>query len=157
MNPPKAPFARETLIRDAYSSNLLTYRPLEKLIKCEVTYQTAAVRADMRTVDRTGLIREWEFKLIADYSALGQILTYLALARREYKFERQIRGVIAAFSIPPLVSQTIETLNLGIELILIPNHLRAAGGIPMLPIGVAPSNAGLFIPNTSHLISPQSI
>jgi hypothetical protein len=84
----------------------------------------------MRTVDKTQLLREWEFKIHADYRALGQILTYIALARRERDFARVVRGVIAAFDFQPEVRLAIEVLNLGIELVILPPWMAAAGGIP---------------------------
>jgi hypothetical protein len=152
METPQSKFAHETRIRDVFSNNLTIHRPLERLVKREVKYANSLVRADMRTVDQDDLLREWEFKLVANYSALGQILTYLSLIRREYKFKRQIRGVIAAFVIPPLIEETIETMNLGIELVRIPNSLRAAGNIPTLYGAAQQANQGLFIPNTNHLI-----
>jgi RecB family endonuclease NucS len=152
---PTLAFAHETHIRNAYSTNLSFYRPLEALIKREVSYSMAPVRADMRTVDQDDILREWEFKLTADYSALGQILTYVALARREYKFQRQVRGVIAAFQIPGLVRETIETMNLGIELVSIPYYLCAAGNVPLNMVSISLPPIGLFIPNTNHLILPH--
>lgn len=156
MIPPNDSFAHETRIRDAYSARLATYRQKELLVKREVTYKAASVRADLRTVDEHDLLREWEFKLVADYSALGQILTYVALARREFQFERQIRGVIAAFEIPALIKETVETMNLGIELVLIPNSLRAAGLVPFLSPGPSATPSGVFIPYTINITSFQA-
>jgi hypothetical protein len=84
----------------------------------------------MRTIDGTGLLREWEFKIIADYRTLGQILLYIAHARRERQFERPIRGVIAAFTIPIELRIAVEVLNLSIEFVTIPQWMRAAGRVP---------------------------
>src|SRR5262245_3373399 len=89
-------YAYERHVRDLYAERLTELRPGERLVRKELRYSTAARRIDMRTVDRWGVLREWEFKLDADYRALGQLLIYLAHARRESNF-RPIRGVIAAF------------------------------------------------------------
>ena len=88
----------------------------------------SATRADMRTVDRENVLREWEFKLYADYRALGQIIQYVALARLAENF-RVIRGVIAAFEFSPELPKVVEVANLSIELVVIPDWMRGAGGV----------------------------
>ena len=124
-----AVYAHETRIRNAFASVLRDYRKDERLAKKEVTYKEAGARSDMRTVDRQNIIREWEFKIEADYSALGQILVYVALARKEFRHKRLVRGVLAAFSFPENLVYTVEAMNLGIELYTIPGHLQNAGNL----------------------------
>ena len=100
-------------------------------------------RADMRTVDHGQTLREWEFKIEADYSSLGQALVYVALARRASNFERPVRGVVAAFSFPDHIAYANEAMNLGLELVEIPPWLRQAGG----HLGGPPAE-GVVIPST---------
>ncbi|WP_139346979.1 hypothetical protein [Pseudomonas oryzihabitans] len=123
------PDAPEIKIRDYYAININEHRG-ELLIAKEARYSTSSLRADMRTVDSSNIQREWEFKLTADYRALGQIITYVALARQESNFSIQIRGVLAAFEFTPEVQLANEIMNLGIELLILPETMRAAGNIP---------------------------
>jgi hypothetical protein len=125
-------YARECLIRDLYSKRLREFRPAEKLLKTEYTFTGSRVRADMRTIDRADLLRIWEFKIFASYEGLGQVLTYLALARMAAEFARPVKGVLAAFDFQPEVIAAVEVLNLGIELVVIPPKLRLAGGVPVI-------------------------
>src|SRR5689334_5075393 len=125
----KAYYAHECHVRDAYVRSLPALRPDERLVKKELRYAAAARRIDMRTVDRLGTLREWEFKISADYRALGQILIYLSHARRELGF-RPIRGVIAAFEIPDELRVAVEVMSLNIELVTIPRWMRYAGLVP---------------------------
>ncbi|MBJ6146299.1 hypothetical protein [Hymenobacter sp. BT559] len=122
-------YAHETRIRNAFASVLRDYRKNERVAQKEVKYIEAGARADMRTVDHHNIIREWEFKIEADYSALGQILVYVALARKEFQYRRLVRGVLAAFTFPENLVYTIEAMNLGIELYTIPGHLQNAGNL----------------------------
>lgn len=126
-------FERETRIRDYCATNLDMLRPQERVIGKEFAWTYGGVRADLRTVDKDDVLRDWEFKIEADYCALGQILTYVALTRQHTKFQRRVVGVIAAFSFHPLLKQTIETMNLGIELVEIPSYLALAGMVPLDP------------------------
>lgn len=124
---------RECRVRDYYASELAQHRPGELLIARENSYDGTAVRADMRTVDRSNVTRLWEFKISASYEALGQILVYVAMARRAEEAAGShclIRGVIAAFNFQPEVVYTVERLNLSIELVTLPPVLSHAGGIP---------------------------
>lgn len=123
-------YAHECGIRDFYATRLAVERPNERLVRKEARYSTVARRVDMRTIDHVGLLREWEFKIRADYRTLGQILLYVAHARRERQFERPIRGVIAAFTIPSELRIAVEVLNLSIEFVTIPPWMRAAGYVP---------------------------
>lgn len=123
-------YERETRIRDYYAAELDQNRPDERLVARENSYAGTAVRADMRTIDRRNIIRLWEFKIRASYEALGQILVYVAMARRAEGYGRPIRGVIAAFAFQPEVVYTVEGMNLGIELVTLPQVLALAGGIP---------------------------
>ncbi|MET7808805.1 hypothetical protein [Micromonospora chersina] len=123
-------YAHECRIRDLYASRLPEFRPDERLLQTEHTYEESKVRGDMRTIDRDDTIRIWEFKINAGYEGLGQILTYLALARKDVAFQRQVRGVLAAFHIQPEVALAIEVLNLGIEVVILPDKMRLAGAIP---------------------------
>src|SRR3984885_11181270 len=127
--PAEESFARECRIRDLYAARLGEFRPHEKLLKTENTIAGSRVRADMRTVDSRNRLLVWEFKLIASYDGLGQILTYLALERVAANFRRDVRGVLAAFSIQPEIRTAVDVLNLGIELVELPAKLRLAGGI----------------------------
>lgn len=128
--PEEAIFAHECRIRDLYADRLKEFRPSEKLLKTEYKFDGSFVRADMRTVDAFETIRVWEFKLIGSYEGLGQILTYIALARLAEDFSRQVKGVFAAFGFQHEVRMAVEVLNLGVELVTIPAKLRLAGGVP---------------------------
>jgi hypothetical protein len=133
-------YEREGRIRDYYAEELGQHRPGELLIATENGYAGTAVRADMRTIDRGNVIRLWEFKIRASYEALGQILVYIAMARRAEGFDRQVRGVIAAFEFQPEIANAIEIMNLSIELVTLPRVLALAGGIPAGPATAAIPN-----------------
>ncbi|WP_031512564.1 hypothetical protein [Streptomyces sp. NRRL F-5123] len=146
---------RECRVRDYYASELAQHRPGELLIARENSYDGTAVRADMRTIDRSNVTRLWEFKISASYEALGQILVYMAMARRAEETagsECLIRGVIAAFDFQPELTYTVERLNLSIELVPLPLVLAHAGGIPAfvepISIPVIPGQSGLLAPGT---------
>ena len=124
-------FAHECRIRDLYSRYFFEQRSDERVIATEHRCGTANVRADLLTIDKSNTLREWEFKIRAEYKALGQILTYVALTREEKGFQRPVRGVIAAFEFQPEVKRAVEVLNLGIELIEIPAWMAKAGAIPV--------------------------
>ncbi|MGW4129851.1 hypothetical protein [Amycolatopsis japonica] len=115
-----------------YAARLAEFRPQERLLKTEVGFTGSRVRADMQTVDRWNVLRIWEFKIEASYGGLGQILAYLALERQASSFQRDVRGVLAAFSIQPEIRTAVDVLNLGIELVVLPLKLRLAGGIPTM-------------------------
>ena len=121
--------AREILVRDQYAIRLAQLRPAERLVSCEQGYVASRLRADMRTVDTGDVLREWEFKLYAGHRALGQIVTYLALARSELKL-RPVRGVIAAFEFSSELVLANEMMNLNLELVTIPEWMRPVGGLP---------------------------
>ena len=121
--------ASECRIRDYFSRLIEHQRPGEILVRREQRYSGSLLRADMRTVDQNDLLREWEFKLEADYKALGQILQYLALARTNEKF-RPIRGVIAAFTFTKELRLANEIMNLNLELVELPAWMRGAGALP---------------------------
>lgn len=122
-------FAHECAVRDAYASRLAEFRPRERLLGTEATFKDVALRADMKTVDQTNALRVWEFKIKADYKSLGQILTYLAMERRDSP-DRIVRAVLAAFQFDESTLMTNEALNLGIEMVKIPLKLRQAGFVP---------------------------
>lgn len=94
----------------------------------------------MSTTDETGTVRVWEFKIIASYDSLGQVLVYLAQKRLDYLVQnasdivqgklKDIRGVLAAFEFRPEVEIAIAILNLGVELVRIPRKYMAAGDVP---------------------------
>jgi hypothetical protein len=130
-------FEHECRVRDEFSRNLINYRPNEILARTEQRYVGSLLRADMRTVDTEDLIREWEFKINADYKALGQILQYVALARKSESF-RPIRGVIAAFSFTPELRIANEVMNLNLELVTIPSWLRRSGYLIDEPAATVP-------------------
>jgi hypothetical protein len=137
----QAEYEHETRIRNAYAACLADERPGELLLKTEHEYETEAgrtLRGDMKTLDEHDVLRIWEFKICADYSALGQILVYVALARKKLAFQRIVRGVIAAFQFPPEVAETIELLNLNIERVDLPAKYRLAGKVPPDGMRIAP-------------------
>ncbi len=143
-------FASECKIRDFYCTQLDQSRPRELIVKREATFANWPLRADLRTVDDNQLLREWEFKIRADYSSLGQILTYTALMREQLKFERDVKGVIAAFEIPDHLSRAVRISNLNIELVTIPMWMAQAGDIPIA--AAPPSSVDVpFIPRVSNL------
>jgi hypothetical protein len=140
-------FAHECRIRDLYAARLAEFRPQERLLKTENTFAGSRLRADMRTVDSRNVLRIWEFKIVASYEGLGQVLTYLALERLATNFQREVQGVLAAFSIQTEVRAAVDVLNLGIELVELPAKLRLAGGIPVV---AAPTSVA-DIPNLAQL------
>lgn len=144
--PADAIFAHECRIRDLYADRLREFRPTEKLLKTEYRFDGSFVRADMRTVDTADAIRVWEFKLVGSYEGLGQILTYIALARLAEDFSRQVKGVFAAFGFQPEVRMAVEVLNLGVELVTIPAKLRLAGGVPAKEAPLSPPPVIPFLP-----------
>ncbi|MCH4880154.1 hypothetical protein EQV97_22605 [Pseudomonas sp. TMW22090] len=137
-------YAHECRVRDAYADALSDYRNGEILARTEQGYEGTLLRADMRTIDKSDLIREWEFKISADYKALGQILQYVALARKAESF-RPIRGVIAAFHFSPEMIVANEVMNLNLEFVVLPSWLRRSGFVIGLPLQVLPKIP--FLPN----------
>ena len=131
-------FASECKIRDFYSEQMPKLRPSELVVKREATFHNWPLRADLRTVDQSNVLREWEFKLRADYSSLGQVLTYTALIREQLNFERDVQGVIAAFEIPEHLVKAIRINNLNIELVVLPPWMAQAGNIPILAANASP-------------------
>lgn len=130
MTSDQSTYEHECRIRDYYAAELAQYRPNERLVARENGYTGTQVRADMRTVDRANTVRLWEFKIRASYKALGQILVYVAMARRAEGYDPLIRGVIAAFDFLPELVDTVERMNLNIELVTLPRVLALAGQIP---------------------------
>jgi hypothetical protein len=124
-------YEHECRIRNCFAKNLTDIRPNERLIATESVYEGTGTRVDMRTVDKFNVLREWEFKIQAGYTALGQILTYLAMSRLRDNFQSRITGVIAAFDFHPELARVIEVMNLGIELVTIPQWMARAGRIPL--------------------------
>lgn len=124
-------FAHECRIRNLFAESFAELRSDERVIATEHRCGATSIRADLRTVDKNNVLREWEFKIRASYEALGQILTYVAMARQRENFTRTIRGVIAAFEFQPEIKDAIEIMNLGIELVSIPPWMAKAGEIPL--------------------------
>ncbi|MFG0217179.1 hypothetical protein ACFU8X_29410 [Brevibacillus porteri] len=122
-------FEKETLIRDAFARNLKKFKPDQLVLAKEANCSQSNLRVDLQTVDKNEVFREWEFKLYADYKALGQILTYMALAKKGSNFSRDIIGVIAAFEFQPELISTIRTLALAIEIVKLPPWLAKAGKV----------------------------
>ncbi|MGQ4620028.1 hypothetical protein [Nocardia sp. R7R-8] len=144
--------ARECAIRDAYAQRLSEFRPDERLLNTEHTFRGNKIRADMRTVDRSDIVRVWEFKIVADYRGLGQALAYWAQERADSQLQRPVKGVLAAFDFQSEIVNAVENLNLGLELVTIPPKLRAAGFVPQsVPL---PSTPALLIPH--HPLAPPS-
>ena len=77
-------YAHECRIRNAFARDFKEQRPLERVLSCETRYAATALRADLRSVDRTGLLREWEFKIQAliIMSLVRSLHTSLSHARR---------------------------------------------------------------------------
>ena len=144
-------FASECKIRDFYCTQLEQSRPRELIVKREATFDDWPLRADLRTVDENQLIREWEFKIRADYSSLGQILTYTALIREQMNFDRDVKGVIAAFEIPDHLSKAVRINNLNIELVTIPMWMAQAGNVPNAVAPLSP----IGVPLIPHINNPD--
>ncbi len=123
-------YARECKIRDHFAACLKEERPGEILLGTENSPKGLAIRADMKTVDNKNIVRIWEFKIRASYEGLGQVLTYLAMARRDDAFQRHMCGVLAAFEFQSEIIEAIRILNLGIEIVHIPAKYRLAGDNP---------------------------
>ena len=132
--------AHECRIRDEYAKSLETIRPLEKLVSTATRFKYAPLVADMLTTDKSNTLRIWEFKQVATYDSLGQVLVYLAYKRldsllsnvdsaRVGKF-KDIRAVLAAFEFKPEVEVANTVLNLGVELVTIPRKFAGAGYVP---------------------------
>ncbi len=122
-------FERETRIRDLFATRLREFRPSELLIDVESPFKDSRRRADLRTVDPGNVVRMYEVELVAGYTGLGQVLVYTAMAREELGFDRDVRGVLAAFRFEPEVLRAIRVLNLGVEVLVLPPHLARAGGV----------------------------
>jgi hypothetical protein len=138
-------YARECRIRDHFAASLKEERPGEVLLGTENSPKGLAIRADMKTVNNENTVRIWEFKIKAGYEGLGQVLTYLAMARKDDAFQRNMCGVLAAFEFQSEVVEAIQILNLGIEIVHIPVKYRLAGdnpasesiaGLPTIPFTV---------------------
>ena len=128
--------AHECRIRDAYAARLADFRPGERLLATEHSYVGSRIRGDMRTIDPENVVRVWEFEVVCGYTGLGQVLTYLATARRSTDFSQPTRGVLAAFEFQPEVLTAIDVLNLGIEVVHLPETLRRAGEVLPAPAPV---------------------
>ncbi|MGW4529285.1 hypothetical protein [Amycolatopsis sp. NPDC004378] len=144
-----ATYEHECRVRDCYAAELEQHRPGELLVARENSYAGTAVRADMRTIDRDNVIRLWEFKIRAGYKALGQIQVYVAMARRAEGYVHLFRGVIAAFEFQSEIVETVEIMNLNIELVTLPSVLARAGGIPRDTVQVAIPQ----IPDPHHIFT----
>jgi hypothetical protein len=131
-------YDHEVRIQKAYAERLAQLREGEELISLGRRFECCDLIADMATVDKTNTIRIWEFKIRADYRSLGQIVTYLALARYEEVIAKWVPmhpprrwvGVLAAFEFQPELMLTNVVMNLGIECVVIPPFLRNAGSVP---------------------------
>jgi hypothetical protein len=137
-------FERETRVRDLYAMAIQEVRPGEQVVGKECRSGKSGMRVDLRTVDISNLIREWEFKLYATYEALGQIQVYVCQALCVNP-GRQVRGVIAAFGFQPELRETVRSLNLNIELVTIPQWMAQAGGVPLTspPVNVVKIPKGI--------------
>lgn len=131
-------FEHECRVRDLYAERLAELRPQERLLATEHSYAGSKIRGDMRTIDADNVVRIWEFEIYCGYTGLGQVLTYVATARRATNFEKSTRGVLAAFGFQPEVIVAIEVLNLGVEVVQIPETLRLAGALLPTSASVTP-------------------
>ncbi|MBA6295971.1 hypothetical protein [Colwellia sp. MB02u-9] len=118
---------RETKIRDHYAANLDDLRPNERLIGCEVKTKKHNLSVDMQTVDHNNVLRLWEFKVVANYSAIGQLLVYIAQKKIELLGSKRVIGVIAAVDIPEFIVDAINMSDLHIELVKIPKTIINCG------------------------------
>lgn len=107
---------KELQIRDNFADRLTEFRPDEKLLGCEQYYSKFALRTDMETIDKDNTIRVWEFKVVADYSAIGQLIVYLHIKRQATNFERNVVGVLAATEFPLHICEAVIASGLNIEL-----------------------------------------
>ena len=133
-------FANECRIRDVYAKTLSTIRPAEKVVTTATRFKYSPLIADMLTTDTNNVLRVWEFKIIATYESLGQVLVYLAhkrldsildnAAQAKHGSFKNIRAVLAAFEFRPEVEVANAVLNLGIELVVIPKKYAGAGYVP---------------------------
>ncbi|GAA2732889.1 hypothetical protein [Actinocorallia aurantiaca] len=139
--------AHECAIRNAYADRLSSLRRDERLIGVEPTFEGTSLRADMKTVDSSNTLRIWEFKIWADHRSLGQVLTYLAMERKNSP-GRKVRAVLAAFEFAPEILEANEILNLGIEMVPIPPKLRLAGFVPAVEVPAAEMPIIPAIPET---------
>ena len=123
---------KETEVRNIFASHFNDLRGGgEKLIGYENKCGDSFLRSDLRSILPDGTILEWEFKLEADYSALGQVLVYMSKVKSEYNFNRKVRGVIAALCIPEKIIEAVYKNGLDIELVTIPKWvLIETGAIP---------------------------
>ncbi|MCG3865810.1 MULTISPECIES: hypothetical protein [unclassified Photobacterium] len=110
---------KELKMRDSYAKRLREFRPDERLISREGTIHGTSLRTDMITVDIKNVIRVWEFKVTADYSALGQLLVYLHLKRKETEFKKSVIGVLAVTEISEYIKEVIISSGLNIEIVLL--------------------------------------
>ena len=148
-------YDHEVRIQKAYAARLPELREGEVLIASSRRFDCCDLIADMATVDPANTIRIWEFKIRADYKSLGQIVTYLALARYEEVITkwvptqnpRRLVGVLAAFEFQPEIMLANVVMNLGIECVLIPPFLRSSGSVP----SAVPKPHTPIIPRTPSL------
>jgi hypothetical protein len=132
-------YDHEVRIQKAYAARLADLREGEVLIESSRRFDCCDLIADMATVDKTNTIRIWEFKIRADYKSLGQIITYLALARYEEVIRcwrplhppKRLVGVLAAFDFQQEIVLANVVMNCGIEFVTIPPFLRNAGDVPV--------------------------
>jgi hypothetical protein len=135
----------ECQIRDFYAASIRTVRPGEYVLRRERPCYGTHLRSDLRTVDESNLLREWEFKSFATHKALGQILIYVHRTICEYP-GRQVRGVIAAFDFQPELRSAVYGLNLNVELVIIPRWMRGAGDVPSVSYKKI-----VYIPNKTQI------
>lgn len=126
-----AEFAHECRIRDLFARRMHEFRPGEILISTESSFPSSNRRADLKSVDVRNVLRLYEFKLIATPAAVGQALTYINLEQQAVGYDREVRGVLAAFRFEPDVIPTIRAMHLPIEVVTLPPHLARAGGVPL--------------------------
>lgn len=125
--------------------NLKMFRPNEICVSKELSLNSSSLRVDMQTVDIHNNFRDWEFKIYADYKALGQLLTYMAYSKLENGFNQNVLGVIAAFSFQPELEQTIRIWGLPIETVQIPMWMKNAGNLYPNPTFHLPIDNTLII------------
>jgi RecB family endonuclease NucS len=93
------PFFNERQMQRYYAENLHLLDPSLLLLgrdpSIALEFELGKLRADMLAVSEDGCLVVVEFKIgNGDRCALGQLLTYMALARRS--FQRRVCGVLVA-------------------------------------------------------------
>ncbi len=110
----KSPFKTEREMQHFYANNLHLIepglRPIESDPSTAIEFKCGERRADLIVIDESGTLVVIELKReIGSYHALGQLLTYMAWARRA--FPHKVRGIIVARLADPEVCLAAEDIG----------------------------------------------